>query len=50
VTILVLANTGGTYKEHPPYNQDLASSDFSAHPTLKEQKFHPNTKVRPATG
>jgi len=37
-------------KNTHPTNPDLASSDIQAHPTLKEQKFHPNTKGGQATG
>jgi hypothetical protein len=37
VKILVSANTGGTPKENPSYNPDLAS-DFWALPTPKKSR------------
>jgi hypothetical protein len=35
--ILVFANAGGTAKEHPPYNPELAN-DFWALPALKKSR------------
>jgi hypothetical protein len=38
---MVLENTGGTFKEHPPYNLDIASSDLG---------IYNNKEVRQANG